>query len=307
VVAALCAALVARNLSRRLQRQLAPLVDAAERVAAGDFDTPLSIDAEGEIHYLALAQERMRLRLKRLVASAITVERRAVLGQFAAGVAHEIRNPLATIKATVQALARKEQSDDRRALMEMVSGEIDRASDVVQLMLDYANPPEVKPIEVDLQEVVETVRILTDATARAGDVTLRQAPGEPVRVMADPAQLRQILINLVMNAVEAMEGMGGTVDLVVRRRGLNAYVIVRDNGPGVTQQHLPYLAEPFFTTKMRGTGLGLAICTQLAQANEGKLVFRGASGKGLVAILQLPLLTNDDSERLHGNSIRSYN
>ncbi len=280
---------MSRHLSRRLNRQIRPLVEGAERVAKGDFDTPLEVDGSDEIRALALAQERMRLRLKRLVRSIVHVERRAALGQFAAGVAHEIRNPLATIKTTVQALSRKEADPRRRELMDIVGLEIDRASDVVQLLLDYARPRSSEAQPVDLLDLVETVKVLADAIAQDSAVRIECGGGDAVQAWADPAQVRQIVMNLLMNAIQAMEGMGGTVKLRVRRLGLSTYVVVKDTGPGVNAEQLSYLTEPFFTTKSNGTGLGLAICSQLAQANGGTLTFRSVSGWGLTVILRLPL------------------
>ncbi|MBL4614818.1 MAG: HAMP domain-containing protein, partial [Magnetovibrio sp.] len=138
--AGICVILLSKHLSNRINRQITPLIQGADRVASGDFDTPLDVEGTAEIGYLALAQERMRLRLKRLFRSVAESERRAVLGQFSAGVAHEIRNPLAIIKTTVQALSRKEEDPRRSELMEIIVHEIDRANDVVHLLLDYARP-----------------------------------------------------------------------------------------------------------------------------------------------------------------------
>jgi len=287
--AALAITFLSRHLSKRLQKQVTPLVEGADRVASGDFDTPLSIEGTAEIGYLAYALERMRLRLKRLVKRMVDVERRAVLGQFSAGVAHEIRNPLATIKTTIQALSRKEPDPRRQKLMESIDHEIDRVNDVVQLLLDYARPRESRAQRVDVIEVVETVKILADAVAHSQGVTLTRAPHAPVYAWADPAQVRQVVMNLVMNAIQALEGMGGQVLLRIRQQGLGVYVSVSDNGPGVAAEHLTHLTEPFFTTKTNGTGLGLAICKQLAQANEGTLRFQSIPGEGLKVTLQLPL------------------
>lgn len=285
-----------RTLSRQMRSQIEPIIAAAERVASGDFDTPLEFDATGEIHTLALAQERMRLRLKRLLASSIAAERRAVLGQFAAGVAHEIRNPLATIKATVQALSRKESNSQRRELMAAVGEEIDRASDVLQLLLDYASPPASHPDQVSCRDVIETVKILMDATAAANGVMIDASNITENYILADPAQVRQILVNLVLNAVEAMHGIGGTISLQCRRRGGFVYIFVKDEGPGVNAEQFPFLTEPFFTTKPQGSGLGLAICSQLAIANGGTLSFRNHPGAGLTVIVKLPLYITPEED-----------
>ncbi|WP_229680815.1 sensor histidine kinase [Marinobacterium zhoushanense] len=285
---------LARHLSRRLSDQITPLIEGAERVAGGDFDTPLNIRGTAEIGVLALAQERMRLRLKRLIRGMVEVERRAVLGQFAAGVAHEIRNPLATIKTSVQALSRKETEPHRLELMQMVSHEIDRTNDVVQLLLDYARPRQAEANRINLQELIDSVKVLADGIAHSHGIQIETvAHDKAVYAWADPAQVRQIIMNLVMNSIQAMETMGGTVRLQARRQGLSAYLFVKDNGPGVSQEQLAYLTEPFYTTKSSGTGLGLSICSQLAHSNDGKLTFRSVSGQGMRVSLRLPLYTTD--------------
>jgi two-component system sensor histidine kinase HydH len=292
LAAALGVIFLSRHLSKRLERQITPLVEGADRVASGDFDTPLSIEGTAEIGHLSFALERMRLRLKRLVKSMVDVERRAVLGQFSAGVAHEIRNPLATIKTTIQALSRKESDPKRQKLMESVDHEIDRVNDVVQLLLDYARPREATAGKVNVLDVVETVKILADAIAHSHRVELIQVEHPPVFAWADSSQIRQIVMNLVMNAIQALEGMGGRVTIRIKQHGLAVYISVSDNGPGVTSEHLSHLTEPFFTTKINGTGRGLAICKQLAQANKGNLRFQSISGEGLKVTLQLPLYLN---------------
>lgn len=296
VGAALGIILLSRHLSKRLERQVTPLIEGADRVASGDFDTPLGIEGTAEIGYLSFALERMRLRLRRLVKSMVDVERRAILGQFSAGVAHEIRNPLATIKTTIQALSRKEPDPKRQKLMESVDHEIDRVNDVVQLLLDYARPREAKASKVDILDVVGTVKILADAVAHRHGIELVQVEHEPVFAWADAAQVRQIVMNLVMNAIQAMEDIGGQVTIRVRQQGLAVYVSVSDNGPGVSADHLSHLTEPFFTTKTNGTGLGLAICRQLAQANQGALRFQSVPGEGLKVTLQLPLYLNNATQ-----------
>ncbi|AOY89110.1 histidine kinase [Marinobacter salinus] len=286
---------LSRHLSKRLDRQVTPLIEGADRVASGDFDTPLGIEGTAEIGYLSFALERMRLRLKRLVKSMVDVERRAVLGQFSAGVAHEIRNPLATIKTTIQALSRKESDPKRQKLMESVDHEIDRVNDVVQLLLDYARPREAKAQKVNVLDVVETVKILADAVAHRHGVELVQVEHSQVFAWADPSQIRQIVMNLVMNAIQALEAIGGRVVIRVRQQGLAVYISVSDNGPGVSADHLSHLTEPFFTTKTNGTGLGLAICKQLAQANQGTLRFQSVPGEGLKVTLRLPLYLNNSN------------
>tara|TARA_R110001583_G_scaffold64488_4_gene187220 strand:+ start:114 stop:1850 length:1737 start_codon:yes stop_codon:yes gene_type:complete len=287
---------LSRHISTRLERQIAPLIEGAERVASGDFDTPLGIkDGTAEIGYLSFALERMRLRLKRLVKRMVEIERRAILGQFSAGVAHEIRNPLATIKTTIQALSKKETDPKRQALMEAVDNEIDRVNDVVQLLLDYARPRDAKAGKVDVLNVVKAVKILADTVAYRNGVQLVLVDHSTVFSFADSFQVRQIVMNLVMNAIQALEGIGGKVVIRIRQQGLSVYISVIDNGPGVSADHLSHLTEPFFTTKTNGTGLGLAICKQLAQANQGALRFQSASGEGLTVTLQLPLYLNNSS------------
>lgn len=281
------------RVSARLNRQIDGLVERVEKVARGDLETPIRAEGRGEIRRVAVAFENMRRQLKKLIHSTLDFERRAVLGQLAAGIAHEIRNPLATIKTTIDALARQEADPERAELMGMVKDEIDRTGGVIQHMLDYARPSEPTACGVAVAELFEGVAVLLHAAARPAGVRIVTDPGADLRVWADPAHLRQVLMNLVLNSLEAMAAHGGEIRLEARRGDRRVILSVTDEGSGIADDDLARVTEPFFTTKETGTGLGLAICARLVTANGGRLRIENRKRRGCCVRLDLPAMQDD--------------
>ncbi len=217
-------------------------------------------------------------------------DRLAALGEMAAGLAHEIRNPLGAIKASAQYLREGHGAEGDEEFLDIIVEEVDRLNRVVGSFLDYARPSKGNPSPADVNAAVERTILLLQNEADAVNVRVDlDATLPPVRI--DIEQLRQVLINLVQNALQAMEGEGelhvstGTrleagVELVEIR--------VRDTGPGITEAVLANLFVPFVTTKQRGTGLGLAISQRIVAAAGGRIVVRTKPGEGTTFAVRLP-------------------
>jgi len=222
-----------------------------------------------------------------------SAEKLSALGRMAASIAHEVRNPLASMSGSVQILkdSLALQDDDRR-LMDIVLEETRRLNHLVGNFLDYARPPVPQFEDVDLRTVVlETVHFLS-SSADMDDVQLESSvPDEPVILSVDPSQMRQILINMIKNSAEAVNGAGKValgLDLERGDVGPRTVLTVSDGGKGIPGDILPEIFEPFKTTKEKGTGLGLAIVYQLVQNHQGTIDVETQEGKGTTFSIYLP-------------------
>ncbi|ACG73200.1 signal transduction histidine kinase, nitrogen specific, NtrB [Anaeromyxobacter sp. K] len=227
-------------------------------------------------------------------------DRLAALGEMSAGLAHEIRNPLAAIKAAIQYLDPRKVPEDDREFFEIVVEEVNRLNGVVTQFLDYSRPlkPSLAPTQVN--EVLEkTFKLLQAEVPESVRLELELAEWLP-RVQADAEQLKQVFLNLALNAFQAMPHGGRLTvstklardELAFWREGARRADVVeirfRDTGPGIPDDARESIFVPFYTTKEKGTGLGLAICQRIVKAQQGTIVVRSAPGEGAEFLIALP-------------------
>lgn len=214
-----------------------------------------------------------------------TSETLSAIGRMAASIAHEVRNPLASMSGSIQVLKKGlELSDDDLQLMDIIVEETERLDDLVRNFLDYARPPAPRFEDVDLRDVImETVSLLNPVSSEKDILLKTELPEENVILSVDVSHMRQILMNLVNNSVDALE-KGGTVTISLSREskldGDVSLLSVSDNGAGIPDEILPEVFEPFITTKEQGTGLGLAIVYQLVQIHKGTVEVQSGAGLG---------------------------
>ncbi len=234
------------------------------------------------------ALDRMQTQLSR-------AERLATLGQVAAGIAHEIRNPLVGIGSTAS-LLRDEipPSDPRRTDLDVILSETRRLDRIVNQIIDYARPRELAPVVFNFVEILQEVLKLSDASIAAKGLTVKTVlhPMLPA-FQADRDQMKQVLLNVVQNAIEAMS-MEGTLSIAasesqrIAEQGM--VITVTDTGVGISAQDLAHVFQPFFTTgKSKGTGLGLAICRNIIDAHAGDIQISSHPGQGTTVRIWLPL------------------
>lgn len=215
----------------------------------------------------------------------------AEVGALAAGIAHELRNGLKPISGSVEFLQRELKPEGETAeLMALITKESGRLNQFITDLLTYARERDLALEGVDLGDHLrELATTLAHDPRRAPGVQVRVEPGElPVRVSLDREQLRQVWINLAVNAMEAM-GERGTLRITWRTVGADAVAVeFHDDGPGIRAEDLPRVGEPFFTTKRGGTGLGLAIAQRIVERHAGTLTLESEAGRGTTARVQLP-------------------
>jgi two-component system sensor histidine kinase PilS (NtrC family) len=263
-------------------------VDGEER-KLGLSATPLS-DHSGlvtgrVIHFQDLTDLR---EMEQVVARS---ERLAGIGRLAANIAHEIRNPLASISGSVEVLRRLPGADpETRNLVDIAVREVDRVNALISNLLDYARPRSEEKQRLDLGEVVADIAKIFEQERRAKDVQLQVRAQPGVVVDAASGQLHQVLWNLLRNAVEAMPE-GGTIYLAVGSKPTpppEAILMVRDTGVGIGEADLDHIFEPFFSRKPEGTGLGLATTARIVEDHRGTIDVKSQRGKGTTFTIRLP-------------------
>jgi PAS domain S-box-containing protein len=257
------------------------------------FLTITAIRNEGgeTTHYLGVAIDLTEQ--KAWARAAEHTDKLASIGQFAAGVAHEINTPLANVMLIAESIQRRSTDPWVRSRTETITRQVEVAGQIVRGLLDFARRAEPQLAEVDLVEVTRDALAFLKGKQSENVEFEERYPPEPVPVWGDRNQLIQVLTNLLNNACEAMAGQG-KVEVEVRRADESAVIEILDNGPGIAPDALPHIFEPFYTTKLegKGTGLGLAICHGIVQAHHGSISVGDHHSGGASFVITLPLTSH---------------
>lgn len=298
---AICAAMLV-VLAWLIQRPLVELQDKISRVRDGDLSVSVNFagrtDEIGQLgrDFNAMVQQmrQSREQAERLLAAANTqmtrAEHLATLGELAAGLAHEIRNPLAGIAGVIEIIGRDlPEASPAREVLQEVQREVLHIKRILSDLLDYARPRAPDFRLTDLNTTAEHAVALArqQALSRPIEIELRCADGLPP-VEHDTAQIQQVLLNLLLNAIQAIPAEG-RVTVSLEARGGFALITVSDTGRGIAPEHLPSIFRPFFTTKGQGTGLGLSLARRIVESHGGRLEVTSQLGKGSVFSAWLPL------------------
>jgi two-component system sensor histidine kinase HydH len=220
-----------------------------------------------------------------------TSRRLASLGRLAAGIAHEIRNPLSSIKgfATYFRERYRDVPEDQKTAEVMIQ-EVDRLNRVIGQLLEFARPMAVQKKPADLQGLVRHSLKLVEKQAQAKEINVETVlPEEIGPVSVDPDRLNQVLLNLFLNAIEAMDNRGTmTVALSKESQPPRVRIVVTDTGPGIAEQDLEHIFDPYFTTRQTGTGLGLAIVHKIIESHKGEVKVESKVGRGTTVFVFLP-------------------
>jgi signal transduction histidine kinase len=292
------------RMSRRIGRRIADLqfslagvsdelgsVRISETHSEGDL-----ADIEAEIQTVAQRIHEVVNELNTAQQQAQHNERLAAIGQLAAGVAHGLRNPLTAVKLLVQTLSSREAlSEQTREYLQVIQDEVHRMERTIQSLLDFAKPPPPQRASVDARALVARARNLVRGRAVQSKIEIQlHTPDAPVWILADQEQLHQILVNLLLNGMDAMPN-GGSLRIDVRVNepcdlpgSPRCVITVSDEGAGVESLLLDRIFDPFVTTKAQGSGLGLAISRRFAEEHGGTLTACNGVSGGAIFELILP-------------------
>jgi two-component system NtrC family sensor kinase len=304
-------------IAANITRPLGVMVEATDKIAKGDLDHRVDIDRRDEIGQLAGSFNRMTEDLKRanegltqwgrvlekrveerarelqtMQAVMIQSEKLASLGKMAAGVAHEINNPLTSILIQAHLLLETcEPGDPSRENLTLIADETSRCAEIVKGLLEFARMTPAQPTKADVNDIIERSIQLLEKQASVRNIKIIKALDLSLpSIDLDKNKMQQVFSNLIINACDAMAG-GGTLTITSRlgldRRQIE--ILFADTGMGIPEENIHKLFDPFFTTKSAGTGLGLAVSYGIVQQRGGKIGVRSEVGQGSVFIVILPL------------------
>ncbi|QDU37847.1 Sensor protein ZraS [Maioricimonas rarisocia] len=293
---------MARNVHRSLVELSVPIHDAAGTL--NEVVGPIRVHSAGNLEEMRSSLDDMSARVGTVVErlqqaqqDALRAEQLAALGQLAAGLAHELRNPLTAMKTLIQSAQQDpEQSSLTQEDLDVLGEEIDRLNRTIQTFLDYARPPRLHRQSVDLRTVIGDLARLTAHRLQRQHVQLDQNidAGLP-SIQADPDQLRQVLLNLILNALDAQPD-GGRIRVQARPVESTAdepdlvRIVVSDDGTGVPAEMRDRIFEPFVSSRDAGTGLGLSICRRIIEQHHGTIQLAEPSAeRGAAFVIELPV------------------
>ncbi|MHB8970663.1 MAG: sensor histidine kinase [Pirellulaceae bacterium] len=300
ILGLLCGLWIARGMHRSISQ-----ISVTLKGATGELDQELSsveIQTPGDFPELQQLAQAVTERVRHVVTEleearrqAMSAERLAAVGELAAGIAHELRNPLTSVKLLIQTAT--QQLSGRwfgEQDLQVAQREIARMEGTIQGLLDFARPPTLRRVIHDVRSTVQRALNLVEGRAKQQQVNIvLGSPRSPVMVDGDPEQIHQVLVNLLLNGVDAMPG-GGTLEMTLNVSDGGEHAcrfVVRDSGAGIPPQILSRLFEPFVTSKEGGTGLGLAISRRIAEEHGGTLLAVNREAGGAMFTFALPLST----------------
>jgi len=298
-----CAAAISFVIVRFVRQPLNNLVENMARVEAGDLSVRMTPRARDEIGRLITSFDSMVGKLDQAkkeleeyhFQQMERADRLASVGEMAAGIAHEIKNPLAGISAAMTIIRQDFADDDpRKEIIGEVVEQVNRLDKTVNDLLFFGKPTPPEPAYADVNEILRKTLLFALQHKGGKNITksLDLADGLP-EVFVDPKQVQQVFLNLILNAIQAMQAEGGTLTVAscLVEQGGRQWVrtTIADTGPGIPEPIIGKIFTPFFTTKAQGTGLGLAICHKLITQHGGTLSVASEDGKGTVFTIDLPV------------------
>jgi len=293
------------------------LVHATNRIAEGDLAYRVNIQSQDEIglladsfnemagrqqeyarEFIALTkslEDRVKQKTEELEAAQdhlIRSEKLGSLGKLAAGIAHEINNPLTSIMINSKLMAEElDSSEELRENLDLIISETSRCSTIVKGLLDFSRQSEPEKIPTDVNKLINRIMLLTESQALIHNVTMSEELDAALPlVMLDPNKVEQVFTNVVLNALDAMPDGG---DLYITSRpSEDGYleVVFRDTGYGIAEEDISSVFDPFFTTKgIEGTGLGLSISFGIIEQHDGTINIQSEAGKGTTVTIRFPL------------------
>lgn len=265
-----------------VQRILTPvrqIIRGTEHFSKGDLDYRVNMNYGKEMRMLADAFDDMADSLLRRQNELVQANKLASLGLMAAGIAHEIKNPLAAIKTSIQVIKRRVRTEANLQLADGIIQEVDRLNKIVMDLLDFSRPGPANTMEYDLKDITGYCLQLMSRDIRAKNVKLTDRT-KSCTVLVDPAQMQQVVLNLLINALSAVGRENGEIELHIYEDSGRNIFDVKDNGRGIPEDKLDKIFDPFFSMTAGGTGLGLSVVFNLLKQNniEHKIISRENEG-----------------------------
>lgn len=278
-------------LSVMISRPILRLRDISKKVAGGDLQQRSGIERRDEIGDLAKSFDQMVIDLNEHTHALIQSEKLSAVGQLSAGIAHDVKNPLAVIKGMAEELQDEIKDPEIKSMLEIIRDNATRASTIITDLMKFTRQSKFELKPQNICHAIEAATRLTDFLARKEKVTVQtNFKTNPIRVAYDSQQIEQVLVNLFQNSVQAMKE-GGNLDIFAYESGKWAVIKVKDTGSGISQENLQKVFDPFFTTKEEGegTGLGLSVSFGIIRDHRGHIKAESKIGVGTTFTILLPL------------------
>ncbi len=279
------------------RKDIRKILEAAEPGVSGH---PAVEELLAHINSLSTENERLEKRLKASQAQLVQSGKMAAVGQLAAGVAHEVNNPLQIILSRVQLLMIRHQEKDGLVTdLRLIESNVKRISRIIRSLLDFArhNSGEEEHKEIDLVYLVNQTLNLMHHLLEKGKVDARiHVEGEQAsRIAGNTGEMEQVFLNLIINALQAMPEEGGDLEIDIDRTDDQVVVRLQDSGEGIPEENLPRIFDPFFTTREEsgGTGLGLSIIFGIVEKHNGRIEVDSDVGQGTTFTLSFPALQDE--------------
>lgn len=318
VAGVLVALVVSYFIARWILIPIFKLIDASKAVAAGDLNTKVEISTKDELEYLAESFNAMAQALQKrddqlrefATQKIMASERLALIGQLSANVAHELNNPLTGIVTYSHLMLEDTDLDDpKKNSLEKIVGQATRCRDIIRGLLDFSRQRKPDKTLSNINTVMEQCLSFVENQALFLNINITKNFQEDLPMMViDASQIERVIMNMIINAAEAMEGEG---DLILTTRSVQGDSFVelefRDTGPGISEENIEKIFDPFFTTKDvgHGTGLGLAISFGVVKAHSGTISVDSEPGKGTTFTVRLPVKVTEEVPD-NGQPIKSF-
>jgi signal transduction histidine kinase len=286
--------------SRLITEPLHKFVEFTKVLGRGEFGKKVDVPYSGEIGYLARSFNRLSMELKTVrekmeeayaYTHLLQAEKLSTIGQISAGLAHELKNPMTTLKMLFQAF--RDQPDMTKEDAEVISREIEKIDTIITRFLGFVKQKDFEVSDISISALIERVLSLASFDIRRYSIAVyRDITADLPEIKGDRALLEHVFLNLVLNAVQAMPE-GGDIRISGRSDDKSVEVTIRDKGAGIPSDIRSKVFDPFFTTKENGTGLGLSIVYNIVKAHGGKVFFHSSEGAGTAFTVRLPVKENE--------------
>jgi signal transduction histidine kinase len=283
-------------MARKVLQPVLILSKGVGRIGEGEVGVEVPVVGHGEIKDLAISFNRMSLKLKELIDKIksaqehmVKTEKLYAVGEFSAGIAHEIKNPLTPIMMLMRRVKEERESLSDKDI-DIIEEELNRIDRIVTEFLAFARPDNVEKTEVNINDVLnEVITITRPKIDRSGISLIEKYSNSLPDITGTHDALKQVFLNIMLNAIQAMDGSGGELTVETSAYNRSVQVIIRDTGVGIPEENLKKIYDPFFTTKKDGTGMGLALTHNIINDHSGKIDIDSTPGSGTTVKVKFPL------------------